>query len=598
MKTSGMNRSVGLIVLLLVICWAVSAAPVSIDLGKTYEEKGVRISTIESLDLADLSESSAEILSTSEDGSDIKTLEMPGFGNVHRTFSATHAEFKDISLVINPSEMPDVNWAGMPPFNIYITQTVPTIRMTVPGWQGNAVVTGYPEDWEKDSFSDISTLLRTTEPVFMYHPDRIMRVDPAGNDYTGFGAFHASDYDKDNISYTLEHNLVPLDTGFLAQASLSEGYARAYPDNVLNVGRSGAGAFYLDSSSEKLTVLADYPVVILDQNSEMEWAWEGSGIEFEFTPAYTHQSDLRRTVVLLIKSDATYDVDVEVDVSELARRAKNRWNGMGSASPLLDILYSAIREDIEPAAFTYSLTASGEPAPPPPPATGWSQLAITDGYGCLGTSESASVTVPVSEIRDLLPGTYYAYLMGLNSQNEIIALDQKMMDMHRPTDPVADFSASPRSGTDSLTVEFTDESAGYPDTWEWDFGDGTSSTEQNPSHSYGVGRFTVTLNVSNSAGSDSITKTDYIQITRSSGRSDGGGSSGSFAWSTEEPSPTPTDLSVVEETATPHGVIRSEETKPAPSGPVGDEGINIWPFGVVGLLVVLLGAYLVMRSKQ
>ena len=47
-----------------------------------------------------------------------------------------------------------------------------------------------------------------------------------------------------------------------------------------------------------------------------------------------------------------------------------------------------------------------------------------------------------------------------------------------------------------LTVEFTDLSSGNPDSWLWDFGDGNSSTEQNPTNMFGnVGYYNVKLTV-------------------------------------------------------------------------------------------------------
>lgn len=48
----------------------------------------------------------------------------------------------------------------------------------------------------------------------------------------------------------------------------------------------------------------------------------------------------------------------------------------------------------------------------------------------------------------------------------------------------ADFTANPTQGTIPLTVKFTDKSSGSPKSWYWDFGDGTTSTERNPSHVY------------------------------------------------------------------------------------------------------------------
>jgi serine protease len=80
--------------------------------------------------------------------------------------------------------------------------------------------------------------------------------------------------------------------------------------------------------------------------------------------------------------------------------------------------------------------------------------------------------------------------------------------------PVANFSGTPTSGTAPLTVAFTDLSTNGPTSWAWTFGDGGTSTAQNPSHTYtSAGTYTVTLTATNSYGSDGETKTGYISVS-------------------------------------------------------------------------------------
>ena len=79
--------------------------------------------------------------------------------------------------------------------------------------------------------------------------------------------------------------------------------------------------------------------------------------------------------------------------------------------------------------------------------------------------------------------------------------------------PTADFAANVTSGPVPLVVQFTDLSTGDPTSWLWSFGDGATSTDQNPIHIYtAAGTYTVSLTVSNSAGSDEISITDYITV--------------------------------------------------------------------------------------
>ncbi|AKB28648.1 cell surface protein [Methanosarcina siciliae T4/M] len=81
--------------------------------------------------------------------------------------------------------------------------------------------------------------------------------------------------------------------------------------------------------------------------------------------------------------------------------------------------------------------------------------------------------------------------------------------------PVPKFSASLTSGNPPLTVSFTDQSTGSPNSWKWSFGDGNTSTDRNPVHTFNEsGLYSVRLTVSNANGSNALTKTGYIAISR------------------------------------------------------------------------------------
>jgi PKD repeat protein len=79
--------------------------------------------------------------------------------------------------------------------------------------------------------------------------------------------------------------------------------------------------------------------------------------------------------------------------------------------------------------------------------------------------------------------------------------------------PVANFSGTPTTGTAPLTVTFTDTSTNSPASWNWTFGDGNFSVLQNPVHTYTrAGTYTVSLNATNSAGSNTTVRAGYIHV--------------------------------------------------------------------------------------
>ncbi len=79
-------------------------------------------------------------------------------------------------------------------------------------------------------------------------------------------------------------------------------------------------------------------------------------------------------------------------------------------------------------------------------------------------------------------------------------------DLLAPALPAASFSATPTSGAAPLAVSFTDSSSNSPTSWSWTFGDGGTSTSENPLYTYVTpGAWTAQLIASNAGGSSTNT---------------------------------------------------------------------------------------------
>jgi PKD repeat protein len=110
-------------------------------------------------------------------------------------------------------------------------------------------------------------------------------------------------------------------------------------------------------------------------------------------------------------------------------------------------------------------------------------------------------------------GTVWAWGKNIDGQLGDGTLVSKSSPTLTLIPPTANFVGTPTAGTEPLTVNFTDLSSGGPTAWQWNFGDGKTSTLQNPSHIYtAAGTYTVSLTASNAGGSDAMTKTGYITV--------------------------------------------------------------------------------------
>ncbi len=115
-------------------------------------------------------------------------------------------------------------------------------------------------------------------------------------------------------------------------------------------------------------------------------------------------------------------------------------------------------------------------------------------------------------------GVYYFVLkMGSTSWDGTsktcdIIVDELKLTSDRIA-PIVGLKADVRSGFAPLTVKFSDDSR-LANSWAWDFGDGATSTEKNPTHTYAkVGKYSVKLTATNEKGSNEKTETDFINVT-------------------------------------------------------------------------------------
>jgi PKD repeat protein len=152
---------------------------------------------------------------------------------------------------------------------------------------------------------------------------------------------------------------------------------------------------------------------------------------------------------------------------------------------------------VRPLTVNFTDQSTGSP-------TSWSW---TFGDGGTSTSQNPSHQYTAA-------GTYTVSLTATNAYGNDTETKTNYITVADPPPPVAAFSGTPTSGDAPLTVNFTDESTGNPTSWSWTFGDGGTSTAQNPSHQYtSAGTYTVSLTATNAYGNDTETKTDYITVT-------------------------------------------------------------------------------------
>ncbi|MBN2793031.1 MAG: carboxypeptidase regulatory-like domain-containing protein [Desulfuromonadales bacterium] len=185
--------------------------------------------------------------------------------------------------------------------------------------------------------------------------------------------------------------------------------------------------------------------------------------------------------------------------------------GEGTYSPV-DKSYLAAEE------LTFSWPALEDPAQPE--REYFYRVRIADYNGAISVYDSEitgepSITIPVAgnlAVGNSYMWKVYGYDAASGIQNQVGRYCGRFTVADVPL--TADFSAVPTGGEAPLSVAFTEQAKGNVVAWNWDFGDGSTSAERNPSHAYTAGgRYEVSLEVRDHYGCDLLTRSAFVVVT-------------------------------------------------------------------------------------
>jgi PKD repeat protein len=364
--------------------------------------------------------------------------------------------------------------------------TTPAITKLNPNLQGSEIVFGSDDGYlyclNYNNFSLSFCWRYATSPL------RLIRSSPAvGTCYSGqtqvvFGC------DNGNVYVLLDNGGAPVCTGTFRCGVAGDGTMVRSTPVIVNI----------DTIHNLHPIYGDLPEVIVAATDgklyALSFAVGGAGVNLPWSPVNISPG------IPIYSSPAVADINHTPDL-EILIGSNN--NNLYLVSPLRN-------SALAPVAHFTAAPLSGNPP---------LQVSFNDqstnspfswswdfGDGNTSTDQNSNHIYNV-------PGTYNVSLTVTNPQGPNSITKNNYITVN-PV-PVAAFTNTPVSGTVPFQVNFSDQSQYGPTSWSWDFGDGGTSTSQNPSHNYTEPNnlYTVSLTVSNAYGSNNVTKTDCI-LTR------------------------------------------------------------------------------------
>ncbi|MBF0432337.1 MAG: PKD domain-containing protein [Fibrobacteria bacterium] len=218
------------------------------------------------------------------------------------------------------------------------------------------------------------------------------------------------------------------------------------------------------------------------------WNWDFGDGNTSSTENPGHQYTSGGTYTVTLTAQGLGGIDAETKIGYIT---------VTPPYPIIDFTASSTSGNY-PKSVTFAATNTGGP--------------INSWLWEFGDGSTSSVQNPIHQY--LLPGNYTVTLSALGPHGNDLEAKTNYIIVTTPV-PSVDFSASTTIGQYPVNVDFSASNSGGPVvSWHWDFGDGATSSSQNPNHQYTVsGTYTVILTASGPDGNDIETKTNYITVT-------------------------------------------------------------------------------------
>lgn len=326
-----------------------------------------------------------------------------------------------------------------------------------------------------DFTSDVTTGIGTQDVQFT---DATSAVTPTSWDWD-FG---------DGETSTLQNPLHNYDTPGVYDVILVANQGLPTQGSETKTNYITISSYTVDFSADVTDGVMPLEVTFTDatSGSPLTWLWDFGDGNTSTDQNPTHEYEL----------NGIYTVTLTVD------------SGLPSEASTTKVNYITVLEAL---VANFTVNPSSGTAPLTVSFTNTSNFVATEFLWDFGDPASGSNTIstlenPVHEYS--APGSYTVSFTASNpSLGTFTTTKTNVIVVSYPA-PTASFIASPVSGFEPLTVQFTDTSSGPPTSWLWDFGDGGTSSSQNPQHTFATdGNYIVALTASNPTDDDTAQTT-------------------------------------------------------------------------------------------
>jgi PKD repeat protein len=267
----------------------------------------------------------------------------------------------------------------------------------------------------------------------------------------------------------------------------------SYVDEIFDFGPGTSGPAPLTVQFKDLSTGMEDP-------ARTSWVWDfqndGGTDSTSQNPLYTYTTDGNYAVKLTVTNAGGTDSEI-----------KTTYIRVGTITPSPVANFTATpRTGSAPLTVQFNDTSTNSPV-----SWKWAYKNATAGWTQFSTVNNVTFSFPA--------GTYDINLTAINAGGNDDEVKTGYIVVSAATlAPVANFTATPRTGTSLLAVQFNDTSTNSPTSWKWAYKNATIgwtqfSVVRNATFSFGAGTYDINLTATNAGGSDDEIKTGYIVVS-------------------------------------------------------------------------------------